>query len=382
MGVGWNGVYLLLNQIQLKDEIIPTKLCVPIGGYELPMDLFVSGVMLHGTAGHVMGCYEFVLDNRSHFLNGLLWLREVARKTARNALGVRSCVYGFVFVAPGFLLNDYLILLGSYAFSDSLLLTPLCCDDIHDVTPRVSALAGCDKLEEISNLKSQACEKDKTFVKKNEKYDELRKARQTDQTLRMLLPKEDNVNTGKHELGFENQNDYVNPSLLNKAKELAPCLYNIDEMGKDEPSDHKIISEEELKCEVEKRLKSQLSEFADKKFDKVFQKIESMKKKKFGSRNSNDFLQQPLYDSDPSTVGSESGEKKILFGNETSSFETKIKELEMTLAQQTKDFKDAKVDSSKKTEKFESYFEKLKKGQKLSLERQLESVKRQESILS
>nr|GEW35218.1 putative reverse transcriptase domain-containing protein [Tanacetum cinerariifolium] len=34
--------------------------------------------------------------------------------------------------------------LSSYACSDSLLLTPLCCDDIHDVTPRVSALAGCD----------------------------------------------------------------------------------------------------------------------------------------------------------------------------------------------------------------------------------------------
>ncbi|GJV52901.1 uncharacterized mitochondrial protein-like protein [Tanacetum coccineum] len=33
-----------------------------------------------------------------------------------------------------------------YACSDSLLLTPLCCDDIHDVTPRVSALAGCDRL--------------------------------------------------------------------------------------------------------------------------------------------------------------------------------------------------------------------------------------------
>ncbi|GJW08830.1 hypothetical protein Tco_1571253 [Tanacetum coccineum] len=118
-------------------------------------------------------------------------------------------------------------------------------------------------------------------------------------------------------------------------------------------------------------LKSQLFEFADKKFDKVFQKIESMKKKKFGSRNSNDFLQQPLYDSDPSTVGSESGEKKILFGNETSSFETKIKELEMTLAQQTKDFKDAKVDFSKKTDKFESYFEKLEKT-KVVLERQLD----------
>ncbi|GJV37098.1 hypothetical protein Tco_1409575 [Tanacetum coccineum] len=32
-----------------------------------------------------------------------------------------------------------------YACSDSLLLIPLCCDDIHDVTPRVSALAGCDR---------------------------------------------------------------------------------------------------------------------------------------------------------------------------------------------------------------------------------------------
>ncbi|GJT71854.1 hypothetical protein Tco_1031140 [Tanacetum coccineum] len=31
-----------------------------------------------------------------------------------------------------------------YACGDSLLLTQLCCDDIHDVTPRVSALAGCD----------------------------------------------------------------------------------------------------------------------------------------------------------------------------------------------------------------------------------------------
>ncbi|GJS09073.1 hypothetical protein Tco_0365869 [Tanacetum coccineum] len=28
----------------------------------------------------------------------------------------------------------------------SLLLTPLCCDDTHDVTSRVSALAGCDRL--------------------------------------------------------------------------------------------------------------------------------------------------------------------------------------------------------------------------------------------
>nr|GEZ80072.1 hypothetical protein [Tanacetum cinerariifolium] len=79
---------------------------------------------------------------------------------------------------------------------------------------------------------------------------DVEKCNETGQTLRMLLPNEDNVQTGKRSLGFENQNDNVNPSVVNKAKELAPCLYNIDEIGKDELSDHKIISEKELKCEV------------------------------------------------------------------------------------------------------------------------------------
>ncbi|GKC06548.1 hypothetical protein Tco_0998158 [Tanacetum coccineum] len=67
----------------------------------------------------------------------------------------------------------------------------------------------------------------------------------------------------------------------------------------------------------------------------------------------------------------QSGEIKILFGNrnETSSFETKIKELKMTLAQQTKDFEDVKLDFSKKTNNFETYFEKLEK-KRLVLERQ------------
>ncbi|GJS11878.1 hypothetical protein Tco_0368674 [Tanacetum coccineum] len=36
----------------------------------------------------------------------------------------------------------------------SLLLTPLCCDDTHDVTPRVSALAGCDRLEKEESEKN------------------------------------------------------------------------------------------------------------------------------------------------------------------------------------------------------------------------------------
>nr|GEW41828.1 hypothetical protein [Tanacetum cinerariifolium] len=39
--------------------------------------------------------------------------------------------------------------LSSYACGDSLLLTPLCCDDIHDVTPRVSSLAGCDSIHPL-----------------------------------------------------------------------------------------------------------------------------------------------------------------------------------------------------------------------------------------
>nr|GEW64496.1 hypothetical protein [Tanacetum cinerariifolium] len=90
----------------------------------------------------------------------------------------------------------------------------------------------CKKIKllnkEISNLKSQACQKEKSFHKENEKYDDL---------------------------GFKNQNDVENPFIMNKAKELIPSLYNIDEIRKDLPSNHKVISEEELKCEAEKYLK-------------------------------------------------------------------------------------------------------------------------------
>ncbi|GJX72905.1 hypothetical protein Tco_0311500 [Tanacetum coccineum] len=81
-----------------------------------------------------------------------------------------------------------------------------------------------------------------------------------------------------------------------------------------------------------------------------------MKKKKFASRISNDFLQKSFYDSDPSNVKSVSEEKKILFGNKTSSFESKIKEIETILGQQTKDFEDAKVDFSKKMDNRKDQF--------------------------
>ncbi|GJW15654.1 hypothetical protein Tco_0019787 [Tanacetum coccineum] len=68
----------------------------------------------------------------------ILRLREVARVTARIALEFAP---EFVYVYRLDFVECYLILLVMH-FSVSLLLTPLCCDDIHDVTPRVSALAG------------------------------------------------------------------------------------------------------------------------------------------------------------------------------------------------------------------------------------------------
>ncbi|GKE26795.1 putative reverse transcriptase domain-containing protein, partial [Tanacetum coccineum] len=71
----------------------------------------------------------------------ILRLREVARAAARIALEFAP---EFVYVYCMDFIECHLILLGSCAFSVSLLLTPLCCDDIHDVTPRVSALAGSE----------------------------------------------------------------------------------------------------------------------------------------------------------------------------------------------------------------------------------------------
>nr|GEX24538.1 hypothetical protein [Tanacetum cinerariifolium] len=103
--------------------------------------------------------------------------------------------------------------------------------------------------EEITNLKSQAYQKKRHFPVRTKSM-----MRQTDQTLCMVLPSEDMVKMGRQGLGFDDHNDVVNPSLLDKAKELVPNLYNAKKIGTDLPSDHKIISEDELKCENEKCL--------------------------------------------------------------------------------------------------------------------------------
>nr|GEX11292.1 hypothetical protein [Tanacetum cinerariifolium] len=73
-----------------------------------------------------------------------------------------------------------------YACSDSLLLIPLCCDDIHDVTSRLSALAGCDRLPGAPTTAEQK------LARKNEL-----KARGT---LLMTLP-------DKHQLKFSSHKD-------------------------------------------------------------------------------------------------------------------------------------------------------------------------------
>nr|GEY25886.1 hypothetical protein [Tanacetum cinerariifolium] len=64
--------------------------------------------------------------------------------------------------------------------------------------------------EEISNLKSQVCQKEKTFIRENVKYDD---------------------------------------------QGIKPSMYDVDKMGQDLSAYHKIISKEELESETEKRLK-------------------------------------------------------------------------------------------------------------------------------
>ncbi|GJY25410.1 hypothetical protein Tco_0400136 [Tanacetum coccineum] len=155
-------------------------------------------------------------------------------------------------------------------------------------------------------------------------------------------------------------------------------------------------------------LKSQLFEFAETKFNNIFEKIEFFKKKQL----------------DISELNKESGKKQNLFENETSVFQIKIDELEKSLAKQikensdllikidnlenvfadeekratlgklnafdkencdfeskvihlekiiaqkSKDFDDVNLELSNRTAKFEAYFEKLEKT-KVVLERQL-----------
>ncbi|GKD50421.1 hypothetical protein Tco_1279397 [Tanacetum coccineum] len=77
-----------------------------------------------------------------------------------------------------------------------------------------------------------------------------------------------------------------------------------------------------------------------------------------------------IVDSKISKLENESREKQNLFESEKCVLQTKLVELENTLTQQTKDFDDVKLELSNRTAKFEAYFEKLK-NTKVVLERKL-----------
>nr|GEV17037.1 hypothetical protein [Tanacetum cinerariifolium] len=108
--------------------------------------------------------------------------------------------------------------------------------------------------DEISNLKSQACKKYKAFARKMKSMMYFEKQDRLIRLFECCFQKKTMLIWENKALALR-KNDVENPSLLNKAKELAPCLYNIDGIRKDLLSHHKIISEEELKCKAEKRLK-------------------------------------------------------------------------------------------------------------------------------
>ncbi|GJY02933.1 reverse transcriptase zinc-binding domain-containing protein [Tanacetum coccineum] len=101
----------------------------------------------------------------SFVVSGMVIEEPKVRATTRSAAYTGSSSMGLRFlmiryqesgIGDSIPLHDYMmnfvVWIGGhvpfqcYACSDSLLLTPLCCDDIHDVTPRVSALARCDRL--------------------------------------------------------------------------------------------------------------------------------------------------------------------------------------------------------------------------------------------
>ncbi|GJX78742.1 retrovirus-related pol polyprotein from transposon TNT 1-94 [Tanacetum coccineum] len=85
----------------------------------------------------------FQMDAKSVFLNGFI-NEEVYVAQPKGFINFEKSDHVYKLKKALYGLKQ--ALKACYACSDSLLLTPLCCDDIHDVTPRVFALAGCDRL--------------------------------------------------------------------------------------------------------------------------------------------------------------------------------------------------------------------------------------------
>ncbi|GJS12918.1 hypothetical protein Tco_0407390 [Tanacetum coccineum] len=95
------------------------------------MDLQYQGVIDNGCSRHITGNMSYLTDFEE--IDG-------------GYVAFRGNPKGGKITGRGEHHEDVKAKRSGYAFSDSLLLTPLCCDDIHDVTPRISALAGCGRL--------------------------------------------------------------------------------------------------------------------------------------------------------------------------------------------------------------------------------------------
>ncbi|GKC94663.1 reverse transcriptase domain-containing protein [Tanacetum coccineum] len=88
---------------------------------------------------------EIKIDKTLHFIEEPLEIMDCEVKTLKHSKILIVKVHWNSKRDPEFTWEREDHMKVSYTCSDSLLLTPLCCDDIHDVTPSVSALAGCDK---------------------------------------------------------------------------------------------------------------------------------------------------------------------------------------------------------------------------------------------
>nr|GEX16733.1 SKP1/ASK-interacting protein 16 [Tanacetum cinerariifolium] len=136
-------------------------------------------------------------------------------------------------------------------------------------------------------------------------------------------------------------------------------LHYLDEL-------EKLLKERTLK-DGELRLKEKAVK-AIKEIEKrlVTEGTSSAQKNKYSTSGNDSSDSQPSSDTNTTSKTY----KELFESIQSSGCDSNIKELEAILAQQTKDFRDAKIKFSKKTDKFETYFKKLESSNAI-LERQL-----------
>ncbi|GJT30103.1 hypothetical protein Tco_0910378 [Tanacetum coccineum] len=103
------------------------------------------------------------------------------------------------------------------------------------------------------------------------------------------------------------------------------------------------------------------TKFTFSKHDTSLEKMIEMIEKEYESNVSKITITSSMFETKNLKLVKEMGDKVKCFDEEKKAFETKISKLEKVLAQRVKDFDDVKTELSKRTHKFETYFENLKK---------------------